>query len=62
MSEKDPSNTVSFTPNQLQYLEKVFPQVVFTASSDEASMRHYFGSQAVLQVIRSKTRGLNNGL
>lgn len=52
---------VSFTPMQLQYLETMFPQVVFGAAVPEAQMRHYFGGQAVLQAVREKTRGLNAG-
>jgi len=54
------SNEVTFTPNQLQLLEQQFPPVVLTANSTEAQMRHYFGTQAVLEYVRGKTRGLSS--
>jgi len=52
-------NDVHFTPAQLQYLEYNFPNIVLNANSTEAEMRHYFGTQAVLRLVRLKTRGLN---
>jgi hypothetical protein len=52
-------STVSFTVAQLQYLEHVFPDRVFYPNSSETEMRHYFGTRAVVEAVRSKTRGLN---
>jgi len=62
MSNKDPSNTVTFTPLQLQYLESVFPAMVFPSTATENSVHQYFGTQSVLETVRSKTSGLRNGL
>lgn len=53
---------VTFSPLQLNYLMKMFPQIVFNANHNEANMRHYFGAQSVIQAVREKTRGLNNAL
>ena len=55
---RHPTDIVQFTPLQLEYLEALFPQVVYNANHTEASMRHYFGTQAVLQAVRNKTNGL----
>lgn len=52
---------VTFTFAQLQYLERLFPQVVYGASVPVEVMRHYFGNQAVVQAVREKTRGLSAG-
>lgn len=59
---KDPSNIVTFTPLQLQYLETVFPQVVLPPTTTENAVHHYFGTQDVLSVVRSKTQGMRNGI
>lgn len=50
---------VFFSVAQLQYLETLFPQVVLGPSATEEAMRHYFGQQAVLLAVRTRTRGLN---
>ena len=50
---------VFFTVAQLQYLESLFPHVAHSASASEATMRHYFGQQSVVDAVRNKTRGLN---
>ena len=34
---------VFFSVAQLQYLETLFPQVVYGPSAPEAAMRHFFG-------------------
>ena len=57
-NSKHPTDIVQFTPLQLEYLQTMFPQIVYNANHTEASMRHYFGSQAVLNVVREKTSGL----
>ncbi len=50
---------VFFTVAQLQYLETLFPQVVYGPTAPEAAMRHFFGQQAVIEAVRNRTRGLN---
>lgn len=54
-----PYADVHFTPAQLQYLEHCFPAVAYGANASEAEMRHYFGTQTVVQQVRLRTRGLN---
>lgn len=44
---KSRTDEVFFTVAQLQYLETLFPQVVYGPSAQEAAMRHFFGQQAV---------------
>lgn len=53
------SEDVFFTVAQLQYLETLFPQVVYGPTAPEAAMRHFFGQQAVIEAVRNRTRGLN---
>lgn len=53
------TNPVEFSTTQLEYLESVFPQCVLQHSHTEAQMRHYFGTQAVIDVVRGRTRGLS---
>lgn len=52
-------SAVSFTVAQLQYLEHLFPERLFYPNSSENEMRHYFGTRAVVDAVRSRTRGLN---
>ena len=53
------TDDVFFSVAQLQYLETIFPQVVYGPTSPEAAMRHFFGQQAVIEAVRNRTRGLN---
>jgi len=50
---------VVFTFAQLRFLEELFPNAVLGPHASEAAMRYYFGSQAVVQAVRERTRGLN---
>ena len=60
MSKPKPrTDDVFFSVAQLQYLETLFPQVVYGPSAPEAAMRHFFGQQAVIEAVRNRTRGLN---
>lgn len=60
MSKSQPrTDDVFFTVAQLNYLETLFPHVVLGATASESAMRHYFGQQAVIEAVRSRTRGLN---
>lgn len=52
------TENVTFTYQQLQWLESLYPQVVMGPGHDENQMRHYFGQQSVMRSIRDKTRGL----
>lgn len=54
-----PKSDVVFTVDQLKYLESIYPQQIHSPASSEAAMRYYFGTQAVLETVRSKTRGIN---
>jgi hypothetical protein len=49
---------VHFSPQQLEYLERIYPQTVLPATATEAACHRYFGTQAVLQTVREKTRGI----
>ena len=53
------TDDVFFSVAQLQYLETIFPQVVYGPTAPEAAMRHFFGQQAVIEAVRTRTRGLN---
>ena len=53
------TDDVFFSVAQLQYLETLFPQVVYGPNAPEAAMRHFFGQQAVIEAVRNRTRGLN---
>lgn len=53
------TDDVFFSVAQLQYLESLFPQVVYGPTAQEAAMRHFFGQQAVIEAVRNRTRGLN---
>lgn len=55
---KRSNSQVTFTHEQVQYLEGIFPHVVHGPSSSEALMRQYFGQQDVMEAIRRKTRGI----
>ena len=49
---------VTFTNQQLEYLQKLFPDLVLPPSASEATLRYYFGQRSVLQAIKEKTRGI----
>lgn len=49
-------DSVEFSKVQLALLEKHFPNRVFPPTATEAQLRHYNGSMAVIEFIRSKTR------
>ena len=53
------TDDVFFSVAQLQYLETLFPQVVYGPTAQEAALRHFFGQQAVIEAVRNRTRGLN---
>lgn len=48
---------VKFHPEQIKYLEKVFPTRVFPQSATENELRYYNAQQSVLEFIRSKSSG-----
>jgi len=56
--QKSRTDDVFFSAAQLQYLETLFPQVVYGSTTPEATMRHFFGQQAVIEAVRNRTRGL----
>lgn len=49
---------VTFTPHQLAYLERTFPNVAYGYTASEAQLRHHHGQQQVVDAVRKKTRGL----
>lgn len=53
----NPKSDVTFTQQQLAYLESMFPSIVMGPQTPEANMHHYFGQQSVLRAVRIKTRG-----
>lgn len=61
MSKQDFSN-VSFSELQLAYLESVYPPLILPPTATEPQVHHFFGTQAVVAVVREKTRGNTNRL
>lgn len=57
MSSKPiPEDVVYFHPEQVRYLEKIFPEAVFASDVPETTLRHYNGQRSVIQFIRSRQR------
>lgn len=52
---KKQKDNITFTPLQLQYLERFFPRVVHGPNVTENEMRHYNGQQSVMDTIRRLT-------
>lgn len=48
---------VTFTQQQLRYIESLFPTIVFGPQSTHQVMMHYNGQQSVVEAIRKVTRG-----
>lgn len=46
------SRKVRFTVEQLAFLERLFPEQVFTHQTTEAQMRHYHGQRNVIDTVR----------
>lgn len=59
MPKTDYSNVV-FTPMQLEYLQSLYPATVFGPTATEAQLRQYMGTQAVIEAVAKRTRGLRN--
>lgn len=53
------NSDVRFSPDQLKYLESLFPHVVMPVTASEAALRQYFGTQSVIQAVKDKTRGVS---
>jgi len=47
---------VYFHPEQIKYLEKIYPEVAFPPEVTEEALRYYNGQRSVLQFIKSKVR------
>lgn len=47
---------MSFHPEQLKWLEKMFPEVIPTPDSTPSQMYWRGGTRAVLDVVRSRVR------
>lgn len=47
---------VYFHPEQVKYLEKMFPEAVFAPDVPESQLRHYNGQRSIIQFIRSRQR------
>ena len=54
--EQHKPEKVRFYPEQVRYLEKLFPVTVHSAIATEATMRYYNGQQSVLQAIKERMR------
>lgn len=46
---------VTFTKQQLAYLETQFPEIWMSGTESDAQLRHYAGQRSVVLHIRSKT-------
>lgn len=55
VTDTNESRKVRFTPDQLSFLEKHFPEQVFTHQTTEAQMRHYHGQRNVIDTVRRCT-------
>ena len=53
---KNPSGTIRFFPEQLEYLRSLFPQRVLPPSATVEELRDYFGEQKVMRAIEIRTR------
>ena len=47
---------VSFNKMQLEYIQHLFPVLVFPHTTSEAELRAYFGKQEVVAAIAKRTR------
>lgn len=47
---------VYFHQEQVKYLEKIFPESVFSPEASESSLRHYNGQRSVIKFIQSRQR------
>ena len=47
---------IYFHPEQVKYLRKIFPVVVFGSEASHAELLHYNGQQMVLQFIEGRVR------
>jgi hypothetical protein len=56
MSNPNKEEPVYFHPEQVKYLEKVFPDVVFSYDVTEDHLRYYNGQRSIIQFIRSRQR------
>lgn len=56
-NEGSPFKDVTFTEQQMRYLEHLFPTQHFGPDATENALRHYHGQQQVLHSIRNRTRG-----
>lgn len=48
----EPKDKIHFHPEQVKYLEKLYPQYALPVSATEAEMRYYFGQQSVIDRIK----------
>lgn len=56
MTQKQDETPVEFTPRQVAYLERMFPEVISSATTAEAEMRHRGGQRSVVAFIKSKVQ------
>lgn len=52
--ERTIQDKVVFFPEQIKWLEKMFPQRVLPLTASESEMRDYFGAQRVIETIRQR--------
>lgn len=53
---------VEFTRQQVELLEKQFPEQIAQPTTTEAAMRHTAGQRSVVAFVRSRVQGANNGM
>ncbi len=53
-SRGEDSKAVYFHPKQIEYLERVFPEIVFPSTATEAAIREHMGVRKVILFIKGK--------
>lgn len=56
MSDPVKDEPVYFHPEQVKYLERIFPDTSFSYDVSEEQLRHYNGQRSVIQFVRSRQR------
>jgi len=52
----DKDKGVYFAPEQIKWLESMFPERVLPCTTSEAEVREYFGTRKVLACIKERKR------
>lgn len=52
----EPTEQIQFYPEQVKWLEKMFPEQIFGSFATEAELRHHNAQRAVVATVRSKMK------